>query len=200
MKAILILLVLGRAAFAQTTLNMSQDLVPLGIASSNMVPDRPDLDTGPLFFVAVDYALKHQIARVIADRGAYYLRSQVYPGSHVVWDGHNNLIGIDGQRPGGQGRLEVSQGRPTRAGVGALPNPTGRRSKVDDIVILRIDRDGRNAPADHGTAGRQKRTRGHLDGLRSDRSPRVRSGKICAMQWRLGGCVRAERRKPESQH
>src|SRR5215831_5796092 len=32
-----------------TTLNLSQDLVSLGIASTNMVPNQPSLDAGPLF-------------------------------------------------------------------------------------------------------------------------------------------------------
>ena len=91
MKTIVILLALGRVAFAQTTLNVSQDLVRLRIASSNMVPDRPDLDAGPLFFVAVDYAQKHQIPRVIADTGAYYFQSLQSPGTHVAWDSLSNL-------------------------------------------------------------------------------------------------------------
>ncbi len=48
-------LVLGiPAAFAQTALNMSQDLVRLGIASSNMLPNQPTLDAGPLLLRAVN--------------------------------------------------------------------------------------------------------------------------------------------------
>jgi hypothetical protein len=53
-------------------MNMSQDLVRLRIASSNLVPNRPDLDAGPLFFLAVDYAQKHQIDRLIADPGVLF--------------------------------------------------------------------------------------------------------------------------------
>ena len=56
--------------FAQTTLNLSQDLVKLGIAATNMVPNQPTLDAGPPFFRAVLYAQNHQIGRVIADPGA----------------------------------------------------------------------------------------------------------------------------------
>ena len=34
------------AALAQTTLNVSEDLVRLGIASTNIVPNQPETDTG----------------------------------------------------------------------------------------------------------------------------------------------------------
>jgi hypothetical protein len=104
MKRILLLLVVAYAfqspAPAQTTLNLSQDLVSLGIASTNMLPNRPDIDAGPLFFQAVSgYARNHQISRVIADPGAYYFSSlqyQVstptqYAAAHVAWDKLSNL-------------------------------------------------------------------------------------------------------------
>jgi hypothetical protein len=92
MKTIVMLLALGGAAVAQSTLNMSQDLVQLGIATSNMIPNRPDLDAGPLFFRAVIYTKTHPISRVIAEPGAYYFRTLQYAGSHVGWDGLRNLI------------------------------------------------------------------------------------------------------------
>ena len=79
------------AAIAQTTLNVSEDLVRLGIASTNIVPNQPDLDAGPLFFRAVLYAGNHQINRVIADPGAYYFLSQQYAGTHLAWDKLSNL-------------------------------------------------------------------------------------------------------------
>jgi hypothetical protein len=87
------------AAFAQTTLNMSQDLVRLRIASTNMAPNQPDLDAGPLFFQAVSYARSHQIDRVIADPGAYYFLSLQFAGAHVAWNGLSNLT-IDLQGSG----------------------------------------------------------------------------------------------------
>jgi uncharacterized protein (TIGR03437 family) len=58
--------------FAQTTLNMSQDLVRLGISPNNLVPNQPSLDVGPLFAKAMNYASANQIAKVIADPGSYY--------------------------------------------------------------------------------------------------------------------------------
>jgi hypothetical protein len=79
------------AAFAQTSLNISQDLVSLGIASTNMVPNQPTLDAGPLFFRAVLYAQNHQIGRVIANPGAYYFQSLQYSGAHVAWDQLDDL-------------------------------------------------------------------------------------------------------------
>ena len=79
------------AALAQTTLNLSQDLVGFGIASANMVPNQPDLDAGPLFFQAVNYAQGHQIGRVIADTGAYYFRSLETSNAHVNWGRLSNL-------------------------------------------------------------------------------------------------------------
>jgi hypothetical protein len=43
-----VLATLPAAVFAQT-LNLSQDLVRLGIASANMVPNQRSLDSRPLF-------------------------------------------------------------------------------------------------------------------------------------------------------
>ena len=53
---------------AATTLNLSQDLVALGIAATNMVPNQPSLDAGPLLSSGVAYAVAHGIGRVIANR------------------------------------------------------------------------------------------------------------------------------------
>jgi hypothetical protein len=58
-----------------STLNLSQDLVSLGIAASNMTPDQPSLDSGPLLDLGLAYAVAHQYSRVIADPGAYYFLS-----------------------------------------------------------------------------------------------------------------------------
>lgn len=87
----MLLLVFVCATFGQTTLNMSQDLLRLGIASTNMVPNQPGQDAGPLFFRAVNYAQSHQIGRVIADRGAYYFKTLQTPTSHVQWLQLSNL-------------------------------------------------------------------------------------------------------------
>ncbi len=70
-------------AFAQTTLNLSEDLVRLGIASSNMAPNQSALDAGPLLVAGVNYAQANQINRIVADQGAYYFRSLQQPNYHV---------------------------------------------------------------------------------------------------------------------
>ena len=90
-RVLLTWLALCSAAVAQSTLNVSEDLVQLGIASTNMVPNLLSQDAGPLFFRAVSYANNHQIGRVIADPGAYYFRSLQYAGAHVAWDKLSDL-------------------------------------------------------------------------------------------------------------
>ena len=80
----------ARLACAQTTLNMSEDLVGLGIASTNMVPNQPTLDAGPLLKLAVAYAQSHNISTVIADPGAYYFLT-VNSNNHVLLSLVNNL-------------------------------------------------------------------------------------------------------------
>jgi hypothetical protein len=62
-------------ASAQTTLNMSDDLVRLGIAPTNMVPNQPSLDSRPLFEQGVAFAIKNGFNKVIADPGSYYFQS-----------------------------------------------------------------------------------------------------------------------------
>jgi hypothetical protein len=60
------------SADAQTSLNLSLDLVPLGIATHNLVPDSPSLDARPLFEAGVQYAQNHHIPVLTVDRGSYY--------------------------------------------------------------------------------------------------------------------------------
>src|SRR5262245_52509611 len=75
----------------QSTLNVSQDLVKLGIDSTNMNPNQRDLDSGPLFRKAVNYAQGHQIPLVIADPGAYYFHTLQTSNAHVSWNFLTNL-------------------------------------------------------------------------------------------------------------
>src|SRR6516164_10416656 len=84
-------LICARAVLAQGTLNLSQDLVRLGIASSNMTPNQPDLDSGPLFSDAAIYLRNHSLHRVIADPGAYYFRSVGRGNAHVLLNVLTNL-------------------------------------------------------------------------------------------------------------
>ena len=80
-----------RHAGAQpTTLNLSRDLVALGIAGSNMVPNQPTLDAGPLFMAGVAYAKSHGITTVATDPGTYYFLSTV-DNTHVMVVGIDNM-------------------------------------------------------------------------------------------------------------
>src|SRR5262245_50719809 len=67
-----------------TTLNLSQDLVSLGIASNNMVPNQPALDAGPLFVAGVAYAKNHGVTTVVANPGAYYFLGLLEPNAHFA--------------------------------------------------------------------------------------------------------------------
>src|SRR5262245_7946148 len=79
--ALLTIPVLPRTAWSQTTLNLSLDLVSLGISATNMVPNQPALDAGPLLMQGVSYASSHGISTVVADVGTYYFLSP--QGSNV---------------------------------------------------------------------------------------------------------------------
>jgi uncharacterized protein (TIGR03437 family) len=92
MKTILVSFVLGWAVYGQNTLNLSQDLVRLNIAPTNLVPNDPTQDSGPLFFRGILAAKNRSFDRVIVDPGAYYFLSQQYAGGpHVQCDSLSNL-------------------------------------------------------------------------------------------------------------
>jgi len=77
----------------QTTLNLSHDLVPLGIASQNMVPNSPALDAQPLFMAAVQYIQNNPVQVLTADPGAYYFMTPltVNPGVYLFVYSLSNL-------------------------------------------------------------------------------------------------------------
>jgi hypothetical protein len=54
------------------SINLSRDLVRLGIAPRNLVADDPSFDARPLFEAAVGYVSTHHVERLTVDRGAYY--------------------------------------------------------------------------------------------------------------------------------
>ena len=80
-------------ALAQTTLNLSQDLVRLGIAATNMTPNQSALDAGPLLLAGVNYAKANGLNRVIADQGAYYFLGAGITGLNQV---NNTTIDFQG--------------------------------------------------------------------------------------------------------
>ena len=72
-------------------INVSQDLVALGIADQNLAPNNPNLDARPLFQAALNFALKNGIPKVVADTGAYYFLTPGSPGSYLSIKGYSGL-------------------------------------------------------------------------------------------------------------
>jgi hypothetical protein len=59
-------------AAGASSINLSRDLVSLGVAGQNISPNNPSLDAQPLFQAALKYARAHRIRTVTVDHGAYY--------------------------------------------------------------------------------------------------------------------------------
>ena len=57
---------------AVSRINLSHDLVRLGIASRNLLPDDRSVDARPLFEAAVKYAKAHHTRKLTVNHGAYY--------------------------------------------------------------------------------------------------------------------------------
>jgi hypothetical protein len=57
---------------AVSRINLSHDLVRLGIAASNLSPDDKSVDARPLFEAGVKYAQSHDTRTLTVDHGAYY--------------------------------------------------------------------------------------------------------------------------------
>jgi hypothetical protein len=81
----------------QGTLNLSRDLVRLGIASKNLTPDDPNLDARPLFQAALQYAGKHRTGLITLDHGSYYFLTPQNSETYLVFldlsDLHVDLAG-----------------------------------------------------------------------------------------------------------
>jgi hypothetical protein len=77
---------------AQTgTVNLSHDLVRLGIAGQNLAPDMPSLDARPLFQAALEYVKNHNIHLVTLDPGAYYFLTPQNPITYLRFSSLTNL-------------------------------------------------------------------------------------------------------------
>jgi len=57
---------------AANSVNMSRDLVRLGIAAQNLPPNDPSFDARPAFQAAVQYVQSRHIPLLTVDRGSYY--------------------------------------------------------------------------------------------------------------------------------
>ena len=83
------------SAGAQVTqINVSQDLVALGIARQNAVPGNSSVDARPLFQAAIQYATANGISRIVADPGAYWFLTLQQSGDYLVLD-HVSALTID---------------------------------------------------------------------------------------------------------
>jgi hypothetical protein len=89
-KLLLLLALPSVCAWAQT-LNMSHDLVTLGIAKQNMVPNNPALDSAPLFMAAANYVQGHAVQTLTLDAGSYYLLSATAYNADVFFYSVSNL-------------------------------------------------------------------------------------------------------------
>lgn len=78
-------------AHAQTILNMSHDLSPLGVAAQNLIPNMSGLDAQPLVTAAIQYAQSAQIQVLTADPGAYYFLTPSGPVQYVYLGKASNL-------------------------------------------------------------------------------------------------------------
>ncbi len=73
------------------TIDVSKDLVGLGIAPKNMAPNDPSIDTGPLLAAAITYASTHGVGTVTIPTGDYYF-SSVTSGSQLYVNAVNKVV------------------------------------------------------------------------------------------------------------
>src|SRR5438128_10685796 len=78
----LVLLLAGSLIAEAQELNLSQDLLRLGV-SANMEPNRRDLDSRPLFQAAIEYVRRQHIARVPLDPGDYFFLTTQQNGRYI---------------------------------------------------------------------------------------------------------------------
>jgi Putative binding domain, N-terminal len=91
------LFALGSYALHATTLNMSHDLVPLGIATQNLIPNQPTLDARPLFQATISYIESNPgINLLTVDTGNYYLLSNTQSNAVLIIPLSNITIDLAG--------------------------------------------------------------------------------------------------------
>lgn len=71
--------------------NLSQDLVSLGIYSANLTPNQPTVDARPYIEAALQYAKGVGIHKLTVDQGDYYFLSQVAADRHLEIIGAKDL-------------------------------------------------------------------------------------------------------------
>ena len=85
-NALLLALSVGAALGQVSQVNISQDLVALGIAGQNATPNTPGLDARPLLYNAILYAASNGIPKVTADPGAYWFLTSQKSDRYMVLD------------------------------------------------------------------------------------------------------------------
>ena len=89
--ALSLYLALGPMEGAAQVLNMSHDLVRIGIATQNLTPNTPSLDARPLFQAAVTYVQSHSTSTLTLDTGSYYFLTPEFTGTYLGFFGLSNL-------------------------------------------------------------------------------------------------------------
>jgi len=74
-----------------SSINLSRDLVSLGIAGQNLSPNDPSLDARPLFEAALKYVRAHRVRTVTVDRGAYYFLTAQSSTAYIGIYGFSDL-------------------------------------------------------------------------------------------------------------
>ena len=90
----LLFAVCGGLSAQVTEINISQDLVSLGIAGQNAVPGNPNLDSRPLMQAAIQYASANGVGRIVADPGSYWFLTSQKADRYLVLD-HLSDLAID---------------------------------------------------------------------------------------------------------
>ena len=85
---------MSQSIVSAQALNLSHDLVALGIAGQNLTPNNPALDAGPLIFAGVQYAYFNAIPLVTADKGSYYLLTDQQQNATLIF-GHMSNLTLD---------------------------------------------------------------------------------------------------------
>jgi hypothetical protein len=75
-----------------SVINLSRDLVRLGIDTKNLIPNNPQLDARPLFQAGVQYAKSHHIGTITVDRGNYYFLTPQNQVAYLIVSKCSDLI------------------------------------------------------------------------------------------------------------
>ncbi len=129
MRPFLTALLAAVGALGQS-LNLSHDLVTNGIASQNMTPNAPALDSRPLFQAGVTYASKNHIPLVTADPGSFYFLTPNSPYQYAYLDSIQNVT-VDLQHS----EVYVAQGSIMGIEVDNSTNFTLKNFTIDAIQL-----------------------------------------------------------------